>query len=269
VDLGAGGSPVSAWSPGGGSAIIAFQGSSGSGGSAVDATSQCSQGTGVRGASKYYNGIIGTTEASGYAGVRGEVNDFSVPNAAGVSGGNDNASGIGVAGWSSGGKGVQGWSSSGKGVYAWCDGSEWALWVEGRAHCTNGGWSDLAENLYKREDLEGGDVVVIDTTADYTLRKSTTPYDPAVAGIISAKPTITVGDLVEKRDSSPLALAGVVPCKVTALNGPIGRGDLLTTSSSPGYAMKATNPKIGTIVGKALESLESGEGKIHVLVMLR
>ena len=68
---------------------------------------------------------------------------------------------------------------------------------------------------------------------------------------------------------TPIALAGRVPCKVTDENGPIRRGDLLTTSSTPGHAMRAdidSFDKIGSVIGKALEPMESGTGVIEVLV---
>jgi hypothetical protein len=56
----------------------------------------------------------------------------------------------------------------------------------------------------------------------------------------------------------------------TCISGtPIHPGDLLTTSDMPGYAMKATDPKIGTILGKAMGTLESGTGVIEVLVTLQ
>jgi hypothetical protein len=67
----------------------------------------------------------------------------------------------------------------------------------------------------------------------------------------------------------PVAITGIVPCKVTSENGPITRGDLLTSSSRPGYAMKATDLQTGTILGKALGSLETGSGKIEILVILQ
>ena len=58
-------------------------------------------------------------------------------------------------------------------------------------------------------------------------------------------------------------------CKVDASYGAIRPGDLLTTSATPGHAGRAENPRPGTILGKALESLESGTGLIRVLVTLR
>jgi hypothetical protein len=69
----------------------------------------------------------------------------------------------------------------------------------------------------------------------------------------------------------PLAVVGIVPCKASAENGPIERGDLLVTSSTPGHAMKGTdrNRMLGAVVGKALEPLREGKGVIQVLVTLQ
>ena len=66
-----------------------------------------------------------------------------------------------------------------------------------------------------------------------------------------------------------IALTGTVPCKVDAGYGSIQVGDLLTVSPTAGHAMRADNPLPGTILGKALEPLESGVGSINVIVMLR
>jgi hypothetical protein len=75
----------------------------------------------------------------------------------------------------------------------------------------------------------------------------------------------------------PLAIVGVVPVKVTAANGAIQPGDLLTTSALAGHAMKALPVDVGgvqiyrpaTIIGKALEPLASGTGVITVLLAMQ
>jgi hypothetical protein len=69
----------------------------------------------------------------------------------------------------------------------------------------------------------------------------------------------------------PLAVVGVVPCKVTAENGAIQPGDLLVTAAKPGYAMKGTDRSqmVGAVLGKALEALPKGDGVIQVLVSLQ
>ena len=67
----------------------------------------------------------------------------------------------------------------------------------------------------------------------------------------------------------PVALSGMALCKVDAGYGSIMPGDLLTTSPTAGHAMRADDPPPGTILGKALEPLDTGTGLIKVLVMLR
>ena len=168
--------------------------------------------------------------------------------------------------------------ASGRAIYAYADGgaNAWGLWVEaGKAHFAgaatfHGGHADgdLAENRPARGG-EAGDVVVIGPEG--VLVKGSRPQDSAVAGIISTRPTMSVGGLEAGGNAAPLALVGVVPCKVDATDRPIKPGDLLVSASTPGHAMRAPNdhPKAGTVIGKALEALESGKGVIQVLVTLR
>ena len=75
-----------------------------------------------------------------------------------------------------------------------------------------------------------------------------------------------VGGLV--KDGAALALSGIVPVKVSAESAAVQPGDLLTTSTIPGHAMKAVDVRTGTIIGKALEPLASGRGVIQVLIQL-
>jgi hypothetical protein len=155
-------------------------------------------------------------------------------------------------------------SAGNHGVYASGE-SGFGFWTPD-AIFAGGGLVDIAEHIDTTGEVEPGDVVVIDSAHDERVAKSTKPYDTAVAGIISTDPAMVIG----KSDTeTPLALAGRVLCKVSAENGPIRRGDLLTTSSTPGHAMKATEPKLGTILGKAMGELESGTGFITVLVTLQ
>jgi hypothetical protein len=58
-------------------------------------------------------------------------------------------------------------------------------------------------------------------------------------------------------------------CHVDASEGPIRVGDLLTSSANPGHAKKAADPKLGTVIGKALEPLAEGTGYIAVFVNIQ
>jgi hypothetical protein len=128
--------------------------------------------------------------------------------------------------------------------------------------------TDIAEYFPVAEDPEPGTVMVIGGNSK--LECSTTAYDTTVAGIVSTAPGVSLGTNEDGNIGEKLiAVAGRVPCKVDASYTSIEPGDLLTTSDTPGHAMKATDPQIGTILGKALEPLDSGTGVIEVLVTLQ
>ena len=131
------------------------------------------------------------------------------------------------------------------------------------------GGADLAEMLPARAGLQPGDVLVIGADGQLTL--SSAPYATTVAGVHSTKPGLLGGasDDEDITGKVPLAIAGVVPVRACAENGAIMPGDLLATSSLAGHAMKATEIKPGTILGKALGKLETGKGVIDVLVTLQ
>ena len=118
--------------------------------------------------------------------------------------------------------------------------------------------------------LEPGDVLVISAAQDRAVAKSSSANDPSLAGVYSTEPGFIGGGSMEAMPGYiPVAIMGIVPVKVTAANGPIHRGDLLTSSNIPGYAMLATNPLFGAILGKAMGELLEGEGVILVLLLLR
>jgi len=146
----------------------------------------------------------------------------------------------------------------------------------------NGGFqpsgADFAESLPvvgDRTKYSAGDLLVIDSAVDGYLALAQQPYSSLVAGIYSTKPGILGStrqvDETPSNSDIPLAVLGVVPCKVSAENGPIQVGDLLVTSSTPGHAMRGTDRSrmLGAVVGKALEPLQRGTGVIRVLVTLQ
>jgi len=100
------------------------------------------------------------------------------------------------------------------------------------------------------------------------------PYSTKIAGIYSTQPGVLASlhqdGTPHPTNEVPLAIVGIVPCKVSAENGPIKAGDLLVSSSKPGYAMKGTDRQkmFGAVVGKALGSLDKDTGVIEVLVSL-
>lgn len=136
-----------------------------------------------------------------------------------------------------------------------------------------GGGADYAEMVKADGDaaaLEPGDVLVISATQDRAVTKSTHANDSSLAGIYSTEPGFVGGGSMDAQTGYvPVAMMGIVPVKVTAANGPIHRGDLLTSSDIPGYAMLATNPKFGAVLGKAMGELLDGQGVIEIQLLLK
>jgi hypothetical protein len=134
---------------------------------------------------------------------------------------------------------------------------------------------DCAEDfdISALEAVDPGTVMVIDETG--SLRPCQSPYDKKVTGVISGAGDYKPGIILDKRASIsnrlPLALLGKVYCKVDAEYGAIQIGDLLTTSSTPGHAMRAGDPVkgFGSVIGKALRPIERGQGLIPILVALQ
>jgi len=166
------------------------------------------------------------------------------------------------------------------------------------------GGADFAELIKVSsgyDSVEPCDVLIIDPDNPKSIIKSHEANSRLVAGIYSTKPGIVatshdidqlayeddyadspyddidqsetdsrqVMELAASLDEIPLAVVGIVPCKVTSENGSIRPGDLLVTSNVPGHAMKNNEATTGTVIGKALGSLNNGTGIIDVLVTLQ
>jgi len=151
---------------------------------------------------------------------------------------------------------------------------------DGHVHATSYdvGGADFAESMMAaggRSQYQPGDLMAIDRTGNRSLRLTSEPYSTQVAGIYSTKPGVLASpypvDDPRVNAEVPLAVVGIVPCKVTAENGAIQAGDLLVASSTPGHAMKGTDRSrmLGAVVGKALEPLSSDKGVIQVLVTMQ
>jgi hypothetical protein len=260
-----------------------------------------SDGRGVLGVSEAGQGVWGhSTTNIGTAGV----------SASGVGVQGVSETGTGVFGQSTGGFGVHGVSASntallgvstaGIGLLASTDTGEAA--VRGDHH--NGGFAgvfngsvlvtlnvdvngnlgvlgdvslvgaDVAEEFdaIQGEDIEPGSVVVL-ADGDHVM-VSSEAYDRRVVGVVSGAGGCRPGVVLDRQPTPgrwPLALVGKVWCKVVADDAPIEVGDLLTTSTTPGHAMRASDPvrSFGAVLGKALGDRRTGRGLLPMLVALR
>ncbi len=125
-------------------------------------------------------------------------------------------------------------------------------------------------------EVQAGMVVSIDPRNPGELRVSTEAYDRTVAGIVSGAGGVKTGMLMGQPGTLadgkyPVALSGRVYCWCDASNGPIRPGDLLTSADRPGHAMRGTDSARaqGSVIGKAMTSLNEGQGLVLVLVSLQ
>lgn len=138
------------------------------------------------------------------------------------------------------------------------------------------GGADLAEPFeVSSGQVTKGAVMVIDPENPGHLKPSEREYDRRVAGVVSGAGGLSAGISLHHEGvldgTENIALSGRVYVLADAATGPIEPGDLLTTSSTPGHAMRATDSARaqGAILGKAMTGLKTGHGLVLVLVTLQ
>lgn len=245
-------------------------GTGGTGGTSDFGTATLVQATG---------GAGGTSNNSGGAGGVGTLGDINLTGATGGYGaatddiggdGGETKFGGGGKGCNQIGSGGAGVANTGGGGGGGCDnnstggtggsgivivweysgtlGSDYAEWYETKAGVEAGDLVSMGSGILSYNSSLGSEDISI-------LEKSTAGSD--LIGVVSSAPGITLGkDILDTAaNPQPIALAGRVRVKVSTENGPIQVGDLLTVSSIPGVAMKAT--KAGYVIGRALTPYNS------------
>jgi hypothetical protein len=135
---------------------------------------------------------------------------------------------------------------------------QWQLGTNATLEAT---FADLAEWYSSDKEYEPGTVLVFGGEAETTT--TTTFGDSRVAGVVSTDPGFMMNGALQGTRVC-IALQGRVPCKVV---GKVKKGEMLTTAGVAGYAARAINPQVGTIIGKALQDKDTLEaGVIEVAV---
>jgi hypothetical protein len=127
---------------------------------------------------------------------------------------------------------------------------------------TEAQYADLAEMYSADAEYEPGTVMIFGGDAEIT--QSTVSHDSRTAGVVSTAPAYLMNSKLA--NGTAIALQGRVPCRV---QGVIKKGDLVTTSNTPGVACKMNKDQyeIGCVIGKAIQDhTDSGQGIIEVVV---
>jgi hypothetical protein len=160
-------------------------------------------------------------------------------------------------------------------VYSAADLTTPTVHIDGAAGDVKLSGGDCAEELEVapgHEETPPGSVMSLDTSG--RLRPSARDYDRTVVGVVSGGGATRPGIILARRADTatrlPIALAGTAYCLVDARKSPISPGDLLTTATLPGHAMRADDPAnaFGACLGKAMASLAGAVGLIPILVAL-
>ena len=240
----------------------------------------------VRGDSPNGNGFIGGVDPK----YRQKAGVFGTSDQQGVIGASTAGVGTAVYGDSTTGYAIRGETTTGTAIQGTAFDGGFAAQFSGNVAVTNGEVTiagdvkvtgdvllvnsltgDIAEDFDVSDELTGlepGAVLMID--ADGRLRPCKSGYDTRVAGVVSGagalKPAVVLQRVSSPIPRLPIALIGKAYCKADSRFGRISAGSFLTTSPTPGHAMKVTNRSkaIGAIIGKALGSLDEGQGLIPI-----
>ncbi len=127
---------------------------------------------------------------------------------------------------------------------------------------TQAQYADLAEKFVADHNYQPGTVLMFGGPEEVTI--SIGENNRAVAGVVSQNPAYLMNNKLNSENSIELAMMGRVFCKVI---GKIRKGDMLVTSKQNGVATASEEPKLGTVIGKALQSYDRDEiGEIEIVV---
>lgn len=141
--------------------------------------------------------------------------------------------------------------------------------------CTGTPTADYAEMFPVEAGTTYGDLMMLGTQEVTTMEgdtitqlvKAVSPYQETIVGIVANNYgdfSSTGYNINEEDNPMPIALVGRVPVNVVAEGGSISRGDYLTTSSTPGAAMKANG--VGRVIGMAIDDWDGVSPTVMVQV---
>ena len=128
------------------------------------------------------------------------------------------------------------------------------------AKATTAQYADLAEKYTADAEYAPGTVLVFGGNQEVTV--NSVDSDSRVAGVVSTNPGFVMNEGLDSEFVASVALTGRVP---TMVIGPVRKGDLMVAAGL-GRARAEANPRVGTVIGKALEDFDGAEGTIEVVV---
>jgi hypothetical protein len=133
---------------------------------------------------------------------------------------------------------------------------DWSLGSGSKLRAT---YADLAENYVSDQSYDYGIVLMIGGDEEVTIATEETQK---LAGVVSKNPAYLMNSECEGKHVVAIALQGRTPVRVM---GKVNKGDFLVSAGN-GYAKATDNPRIGSIIGKSLESFDGQYGMVEAMV---
>jgi hypothetical protein len=145
-------------------------------------------------------------------------------------------------------------------------------WVNLQGYVTSAalhGLSGTAVRMAADMNYDVGTVVILGGSAEVTA--SNQPNDARVMGVVvNSGADLYFNGSLSPTNPNNLLIATSGRAFIKAV-GPISPGDLLVTSITPGlaqaFASGSSLPAPGTVIGKAITSIPSGEGVLEIVIM--
>jgi hypothetical protein len=128
------------------------------------------------------------------------------------------------------------------------------------AKATSAQYADLAEWYEADADYAPGTVLVFG--GDKEVTQAIGINDVRVAGVVSTNPAHIMNSGLNASHVAAVALTGRVP---TLVVGPVAKGDMMVTAGG-GRAQACAEPRMGSVIGKALQDHSGGAGTIEIVV---
>jgi hypothetical protein len=128
------------------------------------------------------------------------------------------------------------------------------------AKATSAQYADLAEWYEADAHYPPGTVLVFG--GDKEVTQAIGINDVRVAGVVSTNPAHIMNSGLKAQHVAAVALTGRVP---TLVVGPVAKGDMMVTAGG-GRAQACTEPRMGAVIGKALQDHPGGTGIIEIVV---
>jgi hypothetical protein len=128
------------------------------------------------------------------------------------------------------------------------------------AKATSAQYADLAEWYEADADYEPGTVLIFGGSKEVT--QAIGIGDVRVAGVVSTNPAHVMNAGIEAKHTAVVALTGRVP---TLVVGTVKKGDMMVTAGG-GRAQACAEPRMGSVIGKAVQDHPGGQGVIEIVV---